>query len=54
MLKLVCMHCGKAFEGNMDKFCSQSCKDVHIVELAKRIRKAMQNNPSHTERFSRL
>ena len=47
------MHCGKSFEGNMSKFCSQSCKDTHITERGKKIHEAVQNDPSHTGNLSR-
>ncbi len=51
-MKLICMHCGKSFEGNNAKFCSQPCKDAHIVSLEKRVREAVHDDSSHTDRFS--
>ncbi|MCE2505589.1 MAG: hypothetical protein J4F36_03765 [Nitrosopumilaceae archaeon] len=46
------MHCGRAFEGNNAKFCSQACKDSHIAALEKRVRQAVDDDPSHTKRMS--
>ena len=53
-MKFICMHCGISFDGNNDKFCAQSCRDSHIVALEKRIREAVRDSSSHTERFSNL
>jgi len=36
-MQLICMYCNRLFEGNKSKFCSQSCRDSHIVSLEKRI-----------------
>jgi len=36
LLKLVCIHCGNAFEGNNEKFCSQACQDTHVVTIEKK------------------
>ena len=52
-MKLICMHCGRSFEGNSTKFCSQSCRDARIVALERRIREEVRNNSSHTDKLSR-
>jgi len=52
-MKLVCMHCGKSFEGNKDKFCSQGCRDSHILAIEYRLKKAMEDNKSHTDKMSK-
>ena len=48
MMKLVCEHCGKYFEGKNEKFCSNGCRDSHITSIEKRVREAVTNDPSHT------
>ena len=53
LLKLVCMHCGDAFEGKNEKFCSHGCRDSHIVSLEKRTREAVRDDPGHTAKMSR-
>ncbi len=50
---LVCLHCGKSFEGNNEKFCSNSCRDSHITSIEKRVKEATEHDPSHTEELSR-
>jgi hypothetical protein len=52
-MKLVCVRCGKYFEGDNAKFCSQGCRDSYIVALDKRTREASRNDPGHTEQLSR-
>jgi len=52
-MKLVCIHCGNAFEGNNEKFCSQGCRDSYIVSLDKRTREAVRDDPSHTSQMSK-
>ena len=52
-MKLICMHCGKEFEGNNEKFCHNSCRDAHIVSLENRIREAVNDDPSHTKKMTR-
>ena len=46
------MHCGKTFDGDKSKFCSQPGKDSHISELATRIHEAVNDDPSHTKKMS--
>lgn len=52
-MKLICIHCGKSFEGNNTKFCSPSCRDSHITTIEKRVREAVNDDHGHTEKFSR-
>ena len=49
----VCMHCGNVFDGNKEKFCSGACRTSHMMIIKKRIREAMNNDPSYARRFSR-
>lgn len=35
-MKLVCIHCGKYFDENNEKFCSQSCTSSYIAAVEKR------------------
>jgi len=51
-LKLICVHCGKSFEGENTKFCSQECRDSYIVAMDKRVREAVKDDPSHTTYLS--
>jgi len=52
ILKLTCMHCGKSFEDNDNaKFCSQSCRDSHIIALEKRVRESVKDDPSQTRKL---
>jgi len=51
-MKLVCTHCGKSFDGDNTKFCSQGCRDSYIIAIDKRTREASQNDPGHTEKLS--
>ena len=51
-MKLVCTHCGKPFDGDNTKFCSQGCRDSYIIAIDKRTREASQNDPGHTEKLS--
>lgn len=51
-MKLICGHCGKSFEGNNTKFCSQGCRDAFIVAVDKRVREAVKDDPSHTTKMS--
>ncbi|AFS80479.1 hypothetical protein NKOR_02925 [Candidatus Nitrosopumilus koreensis AR1] len=48
----VCMICGKNFDGNKERFCSQSCAETHIKDLEKRLHDAIKNDPSHTKKMS--
>ncbi|QLH11292.1 hypothetical protein DSQ20_07310 [Nitrosarchaeum sp. AC2] len=50
-LESICMHCGNSCEDN-DKFCSQNCRDSHIIEITVRINEATQNDKSHTKKIS--
>jgi len=52
-MEQICVHCGQIFEGNKEKFCSEACRTVHVTIIKKRIREAMDNDPSHTTRFYR-
>lgn len=47
------MHCGKPFEGENTKFCSQGCRDSHIVTLERKIREIVENDTSHVTKFTR-
>ena len=51
-MKLVCMHCGKEFEGSNEKFCHDSCRDAHIISLESRIRESVKNDSSHIKKMS--
>ncbi|PIW33524.1 MAG: hypothetical protein COW27_00280 [Nitrosopumilales archaeon CG15_BIG_FIL_POST_REV_8_21_14_020_37_12] len=51
-LKLVCHHCGKSFDGTNEKFCHDSCRDAHIVEIENRVKEAVKNDSSHTNKIS--
>ena len=51
-MKLVCMHCGKKFEGNNEKFCHNSCRDAHIISIENKVRESVKNDPSHTTKMS--
>ncbi len=46
------MHCSKPFEGENTKFCSQGCRDSHIVALERKIREIVDSDTSHTKKFS--
>ncbi len=50
---LVCLHCGKPFDGNNEKFCNNDCRDSHIVAIESRVREAVDNDHSHTKKLSR-
>ena len=52
-MKLVCEHCSNDFEGKNEKFCSIACQDSHISSIEKRVRDAVENDPSHTDKLSR-
>lgn len=47
------MHCGKPFEGENTKFCSQGCRDSHIVALERKIREIVENDTSHVTKFTK-
>ena len=47
------MHCGDAFEGNNEKFCSNGCRDSYIASMKKRAREAVRDDPGHTAKMSR-
>ncbi|MEC4848795.1 MAG: hypothetical protein RI100_06370 [Nitrosarchaeum sp.] len=51
-MKLICMHCSKPFEGENTKFCSQGCRDSHIVALERKIREIVENDTTHVKKFS--
>ncbi|MBC8251252.1 MAG: hypothetical protein H8E89_06680 [Candidatus Nitrosopelagicus sp.] len=51
-MKIICVHCGKSFEGKNTKFCSQGCRDSYIVAIDKRTREAVKDDPSHTTQMS--
>lgn len=51
-MRLVCLHCGKEFEGNNEKFCHNSCRDSHIMMLENKVRESVKNDPSHTKKMS--
>ena len=50
-MPLVCLHCGKSFEGHNEKFCSNGCRDSHIASIEKRVKEATENDRSHTEKL---
>ena len=50
-MSLVCLHCGKSFEGINEKFCSNGCRDSHISSIEKRVKEATKNDRSHTEKL---
>lgn len=52
-MRLVCLHCGKSFDGNNEKFCNNDCRDSHIVAIEKKIREAVNNDYSHMNKLSR-
>ena len=50
---LVCLHCGRSFDGNNEKFCNNDCRDSFIVGIERRVREATENDFSHTKKLSR-
>ena len=46
-------YCGKSFESENVKFCSQGCRDSYIVAIDNRTREVVRNDPSHTTKMSR-
>lgn len=46
------MKCGKKFDGSKERFCSQSCAEIHVKDLEKRLDDAIKNDPSHTKKMS--
>jgi len=52
-MNLVCEHCGKNFEGEYEKFCSNGCRDSHITSIEKRVREAVKNDLSHIDKLSK-
>ena len=53
-MRLVCLHCGKEFEGNNEKFCGNGCRDAHILSLENKVRESVKNDHSHTTKMSNL
>ena len=51
-MEIVCLGCGKSFEGKGEKFCNNVCRDSHIEKLEKLMNDATKNDPSHTEKLS--
>lgn len=51
-MEIICKGCGNSFEGDGEKFCNNTCRDSHIDKLEKIMKKAVKNDPSHTENFS--
>jgi len=47
-----CNHCGKKFLGKNAMFCSMMCYKEHVEELEKRIKEAVEKDPSHTKKMS--
>ena len=47
-----CKHCGKKFLGKNAMFCSTACYKEHTEELEKRLKEAVENDPSHTKKMS--
>ena len=52
-MNFVCLHCGKAFDGESDKFCSPVCKNSHIADIERRTENAVREDEGHTNRMSR-
>jgi len=52
-LKNTCLHCGKLFEGEKEKFCSQGCFDSHIADITRRTVKAVREDVGHTDNLSK-
>ena len=52
-MKLICQHCSKEFEGKNEKFCSNGCRDSHITSIDKRVREAVETDPSHIHELSK-
>jgi rRNA maturation endonuclease Nob1 len=52
-MKLICHHCSKSFEGNDEKFCHDSCRDAYIIKIDERVKRAVENDPNHTQKLSR-
>lgn len=51
-MSIVCLHCGKSFEGDNEKFCNNGCRDSHITLIEKRVEEATENDQSHTKKLS--
>ncbi|MGY5139937.1 MAG: hypothetical protein ACW9W9_00875 [Candidatus Nitrosopumilus sp. Bin_571-38] len=47
-----CKHCGKKFLGKNAIFCSMICCNEYAEELEKRIKGAVEKDPSHTKKMS--
>jgi predicted nucleic acid-binding Zn ribbon protein len=43
-MEQICLHCGKVFEGNNERFCSENCRHSRISIIKKRLRDAMNKN----------
>jgi len=44
-MNLVCLLCGKSFEGEKEKFCSDSCSKSHIADISRRTAEDVKNDP---------
>ena len=53
-MKIICLHCGKSFEGEKEKFCSQGCLNSHIADIARRTAKAVSEDVSHIDNLSKI
>ena len=52
-MTLVCLHCGKSFKRNNEKFCNNGCRDFHIKWIENIVVEAVKNDPSHTKKLSK-
>jgi len=46
-----CRYCGNSVESHNEKFCNDACRDAHILDIEKKIKKAVENDSSHTEKM---
>ena len=51
-MKLVCLHCGKSFDWESEKFCSENCKNLHIADMDRRVENAVREDSGHTDKMS--
>lgn len=46
------MNCGKNFDGDEKRFCSQKCAETYVQNLEKKLHDAMKNDQSHTKKMT--
>ncbi len=51
-MNLTCLHCGKSFVGQVEKFCSKNCQNAHIADINRRTEKAVREDSGHTDKMS--